>query len=398
MRCIALLVCALLAGCGPDGDASQAPVSPPAAAPTASAPASGASAPSGGASAPSGGASAPASPSVAATRDNEAMARLLAGFDVKANDWTKGPTLDAITNTYERTRDPALRTLMDQSLQYGRGWRSGDSHKVYYDDMGWYANAWLRAYDVTGDAAYLAEAQAIFSDMTKVWDTTCGGGIWWTSDLTYKNAIANELFLLTAARLARRSPNGTGPGSYQDWALKESDWFVNQSGMINAQHLVNDGLNSSCKNNGQATWSYNQGVILGGLTEMWRLTGNRGYLASAEQIAEATIAHMAYADGVLRDACDPNSCTGDAVIFKGMFAQGLARLYNADRGNKPQYGSFLVTNANGIWNNDRDGQDGLGVNWDGPVGTPTQHSQASGCLLLSEVALLEVGGETSVVP
>lgn len=330
----------------------------------------------------------------AQARETAAMNQLLAQFDVRANTWTKGPTLDALINIYQRTRDPRYRELIDQSFQYGVGWRSGDNNKLYFDDMAWYGNAWIRAYDVIGDPKFLREAQAIFSDMTRAWDNTCGGGLWWNSDRQYKNAITNELFLLLSARLARRASNGSGPGSYQDWALREWRWFK-ASGMVNAQHLVNDGLNSDCKNNGQATWSYNQGVILGGLTEVWRLTGDRAYLYEAEQIADATIARMSYANGVLRDVCDPNNCTGDALIFKGMFAQGLARLYNADRGNKPGYGEFLKTNANSLWNNSRTAQNALGVSWVGPVGAPSASSQAAGLLLLGSVALLNAGGEIS---
>jgi predicted alpha-1,6-mannanase (GH76 family) len=277
--------------------------------------------------------------------------------------------------------------------------------------MGWYANTWLRAYDVTGDVKYLNEAKAIFSDMTKVWDATCGGGIWWTSDRDYKNAITNELFLLAAARLARRTPAGTMEGdfSYKDWALKEADWFVNKSGMINGKNLVNDGLtkDGNCKNNGQAEWSYNQGVILGGLTEMWRLTGDRGYLASAEKIADAVLKNMVHPNGALRDVCDQwgGGCTGDAVIFKAMFAQGLARLYNADRANKPQYGAFLVASANSLWDKSRTPENGFGINWNGPavdtyaadedVAKAKQSAAGSGALLLSEVALLNAGGEVT---
>lgn len=36
---------------------------------------------------------------------------------------------------------------------------------------------------------------------------------------------------------------------YLDWANKEWAWF-NSSGLINSQNLINDGLLSTCKNNG----------------------------------------------------------------------------------------------------------------------------------------------------
>ena len=336
---------------------------------------------------------------VANSREQAAMDKLLLGFDVTWNDWTKGPTMEAIINIYERTHDPKYVTLLEQSLEHGRGWRSGVAgHAFFYDDMGWYANAWLRAYDVTGNPAFLTEAKAIFSDLTKAWDTTCTGGVWWNDSRDYKNAITNELFILTAARLARRAPNGTGAGSYQDWALKSADWFVNKSGMINAQNLINDGLTSACKNNNGATWAYNQGVILSAMAEMYRLTNDRSYLASAEKIAEAAMTNMVFSNGVLRDACDTSNCTGDAILFKGPFVQGLARLFNADRNNKPQYFDFLKLNADSIWNTSRNSANGLGVKWVGPVGTPNQSSQASGLLLLGSVALLHAGGEGNVAP
>ena len=49
----------------------------------------------------------------------------------------------------------------------------------------------------------------------------------------------------------------------RDWAAKEWAWFK-ESGMINAGSLVNDGLGRDCKKNGRRTYTYNQGVILGG--------------------------------------------------------------------------------------------------------------------------------------
>lgn len=58
----------------------------------------------------------------------------------------------------------------------------------YYDDEGWWALAWVRAYDVTGKTEYLNMAASIFADMQGGVNGTCGGGIWWSKDRKYKNA------------------------------------------------------------------------------------------------------------------------------------------------------------------------------------------------------------------
>ena len=74
----------------------------------------------------------------------------------------------------------------------------------YYDDEGWWALAWIDAYDLTHEKRYLAMSQSIFDDMAGGWDEACCGGIWWSKDRKYKNEIANELFLSVAAHLANR--------------------------------------------------------------------------------------------------------------------------------------------------------------------------------------------------
>ena len=216
---------------------------------------------------------------------------------------------------------------------------------MYYDDDGWWALAWIDAYDVTGNPAYLSMAETIFTSITGAWDSTCGGGVWWSTARTYKNAIPNELFLTIAAKLANRT-SGSASASYLNWAQQEWAWFKN-SGMINAQNLINDGLNSSnpnaCTNNGGTTWSYNQGVILGGLVELYHADNDPTLLPQAEAIANAAIANLTQS-GILTD---PGSMSGgDAPQFKGVFLRNLMALYVADP--DPRYQAFADANAKSI--------------------------------------------------
>ena len=40
----------------------------------------------------------------------------------------------------------------------------------FYDDEGWWALAWINAYDVTSEGAYLALAEDIFIAVSRTWE------------------------------------------------------------------------------------------------------------------------------------------------------------------------------------------------------------------------------------
>ena len=243
----------------------------------------------------------------------------------------------------------------------------------FYDDEGWWALAWIAAYDLTHQRQYLDMAAAIFADMRGGWDATCGGGIWWSKDRKYKNAIANELFLSVAAHLANRVAPAER-SSYLSWADREWTWFQH-SGMINSQNLINDGLDlATCKNNGKTAWSYNQGVVLGGLVELERAQPAPQLLATAQTIANAAIGHLSDSHGVLHDTCEPN-CGGDGVQFKGIFLRNLRALEQA--APNPQYVTVAATNAESIWNRSRDAGNAFGQVWSGPFDAARAGSQSS---------------------
>ena len=236
----------------------------------------------------------------------------------------------------------------------------------FYDDEGWWALALIRSWDVTHEDAYLDMAESIFDDMQNGTDATCGGGIWWSKERAYKNAIANELYLSVAASLANRVEGSRE--RYRQVAMDEWAWFKG-SGMINENNLINDGLQiepgGSCVNNGMNTWSYNQGVVLGGLVELAKATGDSSYLGEAADIATAAIALLSDSNGIIHevDRCEP-SCGNDGSQFKGIFVRNLQYLHRA----APQdvFRTTIRKNADSIWAKDRNSQNQLGIAWTGP--------------------------------
>lgn len=141
-------------------------------------------------------------------------------------------------------------------------------------------------------------------------------GLWWSDRRQYKNAIPNEQYIKLSAQLHNRIPGDT---KYLEQSANLWTWFRNV-GMINDENLINDGLHE-CKNNRQETWTYNQGVILGGLVELFQATKNETYVDEARKIADAVLrsTHLNDEHGVLYEPCTEEDCGPNAPCFKGIF-------------------------------------------------------------------------------
>jgi len=270
-----------------------------------------------------------------------------------------------LVETISGANDAASALLAGQAVVNPKGFLN-----AYYDDEGWWAHAWIQAYDITLDPDYLNMAEDIFADM-KAGASTCGG-IWWDKAHTYTNAIANELYLSAASHLANRALNKQ---YYLTIAQQQWDWFQ-QSGMINSQNLINDGLTTACKNNGGTVWSYNQGVILGGLVELNKASPNSSYITTAQNIATAAINSLG-SNGVLHDPCEPK-CGADGSQFKGIFMRNLQELQLA--APDPSYLNFIASNAEAIWAQDRNAANELSVVWSGPFVSPANASTQSSAM------------------
>jgi predicted alpha-1,6-mannanase (GH76 family) len=291
--------------------------------------------------------------------------------------WNSANALTALIGYTRWTGDRGHARAIRQTFRRAR-WQHRHFINRYYDDNAWWALAWIAAYDLTSERRYLQAAQLIFSRSIAGWDDTCRGGLWWNEDRRYKNAISNELFITLAARLDQRAPD-TGDG-YRAWALRAWDWF-RDSGMIGPNGLVNDGLTPSCENNGGPTWTYNQGVILGGLAALYEITADRGYLDQGEIIADAALSHLTSppSAGVPGILSEPGETTltpdGDQTQFKGIFVRYLHDFWRQDP--RPAYRSFILANARSIWDNDRNANDQFGFRWAGPFDRADASRQSS---------------------
>jgi predicted alpha-1,6-mannanase (GH76 family) len=314
--------------------------------------------------------------------------------------WNSANALTAVIRYSQSTGDRAYLDVIENTFTRAqRGFVRVQRRKPgfindFFDDNLWWALAWVAACDLTGDERYRAAAQAIFAHSLCGWDDTCGGGLWWNEKRDYKNAITNELFLTLAALLAARVPDQQ---EYRDWALREWEWLYG-SGMIGPSGLVNDGLTAACANNGGTTWTYNQGVILGGLAALHELTGDQGYLRQGEAIADAAVRSLTSPRGILAEPGEAKFAgrADDSTQFKGIFVRYLHDL--SRHTGKSAYRAFILANADSILAIAGNTAGQYGLRWAGPFDKADASRQTSAVEALTAAAALQTPADVPSPP
>ncbi|KAL1612017.1 hypothetical protein SLS60_000240 [Paraconiothyrium brasiliense] len=290
----------------------------------------------------------------------------------------------------ERAREVG-KTVVPGTFDAAAAWNIKNDHNLrrreerngflndYYDDMGWWAMAWIKAYDITRDRKYLDTAEVLFEDMTFGWGTNCSdGGLWWDKGHRDIADIANTLFIQVAGWLSNRVEGKKE--FYSDWAAKSWKWFK-QSGMYKTDdHIGNGSISKSTCEPGKNphSFTYTNGALVSGLVAMARATGDTSYMDEAHLIAAQVIRTMSK-DGVLREQNIDNAHPGEAAPqFKGVFMRALSSLQT--QSPRPEYKAFMQASADSIWNKARDGDADLGPDWNGPFHGPANASPQSSAL------------------
>lgn len=288
-----------------------------------------------------------------------------------SENWQRFPIADALMDYQRRTGDRRWNTRIAAAVRNRAGLYLND------DDL-WAVIASVHAWQIDHDPDLLTWAATTYVRIvTEQWDDQCGGGLWWDHKHTYKNAITNELLLTASTRLYL----ATGQEAYRGWALRTWAWFASST-MIGPDGLVNDGLASDglgarCRNNGAPRYTYNQGVLLGGLDDLTSITGDLQYRAIAVRTALAATRTLVTADGLLTE---PSGNLGaDGPMFKGVFSFHLGHLIEAmpEGPERAELLKWVRRNGEAVWRLSAEGTvpvDGLWSGNSGQIGAAAQAS------------------------
>jgi predicted alpha-1,6-mannanase (GH76 family) len=296
--------------------------------------------------------------------------------------WRQAVAMSAMEAYRQTTGDPTYDDTFDNTELFNPPVNFFED--ALNDDTAWWGLALLQGYSITCDPNWLQDAEDIANYIGKTWNTdpmACfSGGIPWERsgpNFGYTGAIQNGLFLELTAWLHNTIVKYGGKDStYLNWAKRE--WkYLTATGDFHTNPIpVPPGFggppvlepywvpnatpdlpsvapdDALCGGARYRIFTYNQGVLIAGLVQLYKATNTLGYLRDAEDIATAVLktptpAEVATAvtafhtgaspwiftdpfSGVLIEPQDPafspTCCLGDGAAFKGIFIRDLRML------------------------------------------------------------------------
>lgn len=319
--------------------------------------------------------------------------------------WPQAHAMDVIVDAYKRTGEKQYLNF------YPLWWVGAPKHNFsgkeidpwwneFVDDMEWITLAQLRMYETTQREEYFLKAKQMYNDW--IWSTwgpekeePWKGGITWKTDVSKsKNACSNGPAAIIAARIYTMYDEIVNPGekpkeSYLREAKKIYAWL--RDNLYDAETgKVGDNMNAQGKVS-PAVYTYNQGTFIGAACELYKITGDKQYLAEAARAANYVIDHMSTNNGVLSDAT-----SGDGGLFHGIFFRYFVKLINEpdlDYATRKKFHDYITRCATVMVENGVNKETMLyGGNW---WSAPTSEKgvgltpHLSGCMLVEAMCVLE---------
>ncbi len=320
--------------------------------------------------------------------------------------WPQAHAMDVIVDAYLRTKDKKYLAMYplwwEGAPRFNFAGRPEDAWwNVFVDDMEWMVLTQIRMFESTDNAEYYKKARQMYDQW--IWSTwgpedeaPWYGGITWKTDVDKsKNACSNGPAAIIAARLYNfYDKAGVSSGKDKEQYLTEAKkiyaWlkkilFDERSGAVADNMARNGDINRNW------IFTYNQGTFLGAAHELYKITGDKQYLADAVKAANYVIDRMSTNKGVLSDATN-----GDGGLFHGIFFRYFVKLINdetLDFDTRKKFHDYLTNLATVMAENGINHKTMLygGEWWKAPADNAqvglTPH--VTGCMLMEAMCVLK---------
>ncbi len=251
--------------------------------------------------------------------------------------WGQAEMIECVIDAYEWTTNATYKGMITNLLNgftqnNGTTWTSWN---IYNDDIMWATIAFARGGVDTGNMNYCNLAKANFDACyARAWDSTLGGGFYWSTDNQSKNACANG----TAAIAAYLLYQIYGDTNYLNKAKALYNW--ERSVLYNTNTgAIYDSISTGGSIN---YWSstYNQGTFIGAANFL-------GLTNDATLAANFTMANMT-TGGVLPEY----GIAGNNSGFNAIFLRWMTR-FMRDHHLQSTYEPWLQINAEAAWDQRR---------------------------------------------
>lgn len=235
--------------------------------------------------------------------------------------WWAAHAVDNYVDNYRRTGKTERLTKLTKMVNGAKARNGNTLINHFYDDMEWMALALLRACDLSASMKrqYWSQVVTLFDDIIGGWSDVDGGGLHWnknkTGDGRYKTSCSNGPAMILAARLYQQ----TGEERYLEWAQRIYEYMYTHNrfpdGVIKDHATLEDH---------EVTFSYNQGTWVGGLLELYKITGEEHYRTTATDLLDLLLFGKWYSPkGIMNERQNYNQ--DDGGMFKGIFVRYLTQ-------------------------------------------------------------------------
>lgn len=287
--------------------------------------------------------------------------------------WPFSGSLSAIASLYEVTGDKKFKKQWDKKVvpgleeyydtrrapaAYASYIRSAPLSDRFYDDNVWIGIDFTDMFLHSGDKKYLAKAREIWRFIESGTDTILGGGIYWCEQKKRgKNTCSNAPGSVYALKLFE----ATGDSSYFYQGKELYNW-TKTTLQDPVDKLYLDNIRIRDRRVDTRKFAYNSGQMMQAAALLYKITGDKSYLADAQEVAKS--AHAFFFHPFTSPEGDSFRLINRGNIwFTAIMMRGYIELYKLDKDRT--YVQDFKKSLDHAWVYMRD-KDGLfGNDWSG---------------------------------